>query len=103
MSLRVGWLDGALRVISASFNCNRSGSQNLALAITTLYGVPCRHEPASRILPGTLGTAPTRSPRLHRGMGRASSLYSGSQLDGLHISTMGKPSSGILRRHQDKS
>ena len=37
---------------------NRSGSQNLALAITTVYGVPCRHEPASRMLPGTWGTAP---------------------------------------------
>jgi DNA invertase Pin-like site-specific DNA recombinase len=29
--------------------------------------------------------------------------YSGSQLNVLHISTMGKPSSGILRRNQVKS
>jgi N-acyl-D-aspartate/D-glutamate deacylase len=29
--------------------------------------------------------------------------YSGSQLDVLHISTMGKPSSGVLRRNQVES
>jgi hypothetical protein len=38
---------------------NRSGSQDLALAILPIHGVPCDHGHASRITTGTVGTAPT--------------------------------------------
>ena len=35
---------------------NRSATQNLTLAMTSFYGVPCRHGHAPLIPPGTLGT-----------------------------------------------
>jgi hypothetical protein len=38
---------------------NRSGSQDLALAILPIHGVPCDHGHASRLTTGTVGTAPT--------------------------------------------
>ena len=76
---------------------NRSCSQNLALAITTCYGVPCRHEHASLIIPGTLGTGPTRSPRLYEGIGRASSLYRRAESARGHLGSHGAGVAGTAQ------
>jgi hypothetical protein len=44
-----------------------------------------------------------RVAKWNRFASSVSIIYSGSQLDVLHISTMGKPSSGVLRRNQVES
>jgi hypothetical protein len=45
--------------------CNRSGSENLTLAIPFPYGIPCRHGNASGPITQHLGTHTTRSPSLY--------------------------------------
>src|SRR5262245_66311906 len=56
---------------SSVFQGNRSGCQNLTLAIKTLPVVPSGYGNASRITSRALGPDPTRSPGLYSGAGSA--------------------------------
>ena len=46
---------------------NRSGSANLPLAISSPYGIPCRHGNTTYITTRGVGTDPTRSASLYSG------------------------------------
>src|SRR5215510_15635972 len=58
-------------VFQTSTNRNRSGCQNLTLAIKTSPVVPSGYGNASRITSRALGPDPTRSPGLYSGAGSA--------------------------------
>src|SRR5712691_3327706 len=50
---------------------NRSGSENLPLAIQSPYGIPCPHGNTACITTRGLGTDPTRGASLYLGAGSA--------------------------------
>ena len=66
--------------------CNRSGCQNLTLAIKTLPVVPSGYGNASRITARALGPDPTRSPGLYSGAGSACGDHG---FHGLHLTGAG--------------
>jgi hypothetical protein len=56
-----------IRAGNASLIGNRSGTENLTLAMPSPYGVPCRHGHTGGPTTRCLGTHPTRSPSLYWG------------------------------------
>src|ERR1051325_7502210 len=54
-----------------SYHRNRSGCENLMLAITSRHGVPCRHGNTAYFLTRGVGTDPTRSASLYSSAGSA--------------------------------
>src|SRR5215211_4943287 len=71
----MGYANGRARLwwkcIGSAVQCNRSGSENLTLAMPSPYGIPCRHGNTACIPPRGVGTDPTRSASLYSGAGSA--------------------------------
>src|SRR5712691_3622170 len=57
--------------VVGSPDSNRSGSENLPLAIPSPHSIPCRHGNTACITPRGVGTDPTRGASLYSGAGSA--------------------------------
>src|SRR5262245_13928506 len=62
---------GGLEVDGRTYLGNRSGSENLTLAIQSPHSIPCHHGNTACIPPRGVGTDPIRSASLYSGTGSA--------------------------------